>query len=109
MKDDQILQCLLVLTAIRPGNKISLRYGVFEIDTRPRSFLRWLGGDNRVTTFILITEVVNAAIMSTSPAVHDALFRIPIGLENLKMTYATDHTMCAALDNLCERIKKFAH
>jgi hypothetical protein len=25
------------------------------------------------------------------------------------MTYATDRTMGAALDNLCDRIKKFAH
>lgn len=109
MKDDLILQCLLVLAAVRPGNKISLRHGIFEIDTNPSPFWRWLSCDNRVTTFVMITEVVNAAVMSSNTAVHEALFRIPDGLENLKMTYAKDRTMGAALDNLCERIKKFAH
>ena len=108
MNDEQILKCLRVIAAVQPGNKLCMRNGVFEIDTRPNSMLRWFSGDSRRTTLSYISTVISAAIISGARPVHEALFSIDPGLENLKMTYIQDQTMCHAIDHLSNRIKSFA-
>lgn len=107
MNDEHILKCLRVVAALQPGNKLCMRNGVFEIDARPNSMLRWFSGDSRQTTLSFISVIIKAALMSSDSTVHCALFAIEPGLENLKMTYMRDQTMCHAVDHLTNQIKRF--
>jgi len=107
MNDEQIIKCLRVLTALQPGNKLTLRNGIFEIDTHPNPFWRWVNGDTRATTLCFITTILRESLKSGSREVHEILFQIPNGLENLKMTYMKDQVACHSIDYICSQIKSF--
>lgn len=82
---------------------MSARNGLLSIDRKPSPLKRWLSGDNRMTTLMYVTNVVNEALLSKcDQELEDA---IP-GIESLKVTYADDAVIVAGIDVILMRIRK---
>jgi hypothetical protein len=103
MRLDHILQSLAVIGKLEEGQKFSCRYGLLSIDRKPSPFMRWLGGDDRKTTLMYISNVVNEALLNGHT--EELLQAVP-GLGSLRVTYSSDAATVAAIDIL---IKKCQH
>jgi hypothetical protein len=102
MRLDHVCISLRVIASLQEGQKLSTRNGLLTIDRKTSPFLRWLNGDNRATTLMHVTNVVNEAIVSGCN--QELLESVP-GIESLKVTYAEDSSIVAGVDVLLKKIK----
>jgi hypothetical protein len=104
MRYEHVLVSLYVIGALKEGQKLSSRHGVLSIDRRPSPLLRWFNGDNRVTTLMYVTNIVNEGIVA---GFRQELVEAVPGLESLKMTYADDAATVASIDVVLKKIRSF--
>ena len=108
MIDDVVLiQSLQNIATIQPGEKASIRNGLVTKDSNANPFFRWLSGDNRNMTLIVIQEIVEVSFVSMNPIVQNLISQVPSGLRNLKETYKTDKHTCKQIDVVLDRIKNY--
>ena len=103
MRPDHVYVSLRVLSSLQEGQKLSTRHGLISIDRKTSPLLRWLNGDNRMTTLMCITNVVNEAIVS---GLQQELLESVPGIESLKVTYAEDSSIVAGIDVVLRKISK---
>ena len=102
MRLDHVYVSLKVLSSLQEGQKLSTKNGLLSIDRKTSPFIRWLNGDNRVTTLMYVTNVVNEGIVSEC---HQELLESIPGIESLKVTYAEDSSIVAGIDVLLKKIR----
>jgi len=105
MRSDHVYASLKIIGSLQEGNKLSARNGLLSIDRTPKPFMRWLSGDNRVTTLMHVTNVVNEAIVSGYTT--ELLEAVP-GIESLKVTYADDAATVAGVEVILKKITRFS-
>ena len=105
MRSDHVFVSLRVLASLQEGQKLSTRNGLLSIDRKTSPLLRWLNGDNRVTTLMYVTNVVNEAIVSGFTS--ELLEAVP-GIESLKVTYGEDSAIVAGVDVVLKKIRTFS-
>ena len=104
--DDQILiQSLQELATLKPGNKISMKTGRLVVDKSANPFTRWLGGDSRTNTVIVLGSLIDQAFASQNRCVTGLILNALPGIENLKSTYQKDYGICMQLEEICNKIK----
>ena len=101
MRHDHILVSLKVIGALQEGQKLSTRNGLLTIDSRPSPFMRWLAGDNRLTTLIYVINVVNEAIVAGFR--QELVDAIP-GMKALKVTYSSDASTVASIEHTINKM-----
>ena len=94
---------LRVIASLQEGQKLSTRNGLLSVDRKTNFFFRWINGDNRVTTLMYVTNVVNEAIVA---GFHQELLECVPGIESLKVTYAEDSAIVAGIDVVLKKIEK---
>ena len=107
MKDEVIVKSLQALATLKVGDKISSRKGYLTKDETPKSFKRWLNGDSRAATIAISTQIISSSFVSLNPTVASLIVLLPESLENLKLTYVGDNTMCTAVNLLLDQIKQY--
>lgn len=83
MNDLYILESLVTLGKITPGQKLSVTCGTFQIVDKPIGIFRWMSGDSKYSTVTYIRQIIDNAILKNIPFDE----KILEGLENLKITY----------------------
>jgi hypothetical protein len=101
MRPDHVFVSLKVISCLQEGQKLSTRNGLLSIDRKANGLMRWLNGDNRMTTLMFISSVVNEALLS---GCHQELLEAVAGIESLKVTYAEDSAFVAGVDVILKRI-----
>jgi hypothetical protein len=104
MRNEHVLVSLNVIGALREGQKLSSRNGVLTIDKSPSPIYRWFSGDNRKTTLIYVTNIIQEA--NKMGFRKEVLLASP-GIEALKVTYAADAMIVARLDFILTEIEQY--
>lgn len=111
---DQILTSLKVISMIKEGQKVRIRNGIFDLETRSTGFgaavRRWIHNDTRHNTLLYIRNVVGHAlelikISNQSDKLVVALNETLTGLSALAVTYGDDMGTVAAIGVLQLRIR----
>ena len=111
---DQILTSLKVISMIKEGQKVRIRNGLFDLETRSTGLgaavRRWIHNDTRHNTILYIRNVVGHAlelikISNQSDKLINALTETLNGLSALTVTYGDDMGTVAAIGILQLRIK----
>ena len=103
MRPDHVFVSLKVISCLQEGQKLSTRNGLLSIDRKASPLMRWLNGDNRMTTLMFVGSVVNEALLS---GCHQELLEAVAGIESLKVTYAEDSAFVAGVDVILKRISE---
>ena len=95
-----IINSLATLEKIKKGQKIAVHHDRISIVENPYRIVRWLSGNNRHTTHVHLTEIINNAISLEVPI---SLDLVP-ALEHLKSTYKRHEKFVKGLTGLQTRI-----
>ena len=116
---DQILTSLRVISMIKEGQKVKIRNGLLDLESKSTGvkigFMRWLNNDSRHTTLLYVKNSINNAIglLKLSPEhsekIRQYLQNAINGLNCLEITYGEDASITATLQVLQERIKSETH
>ncbi len=109
MNEQILIQSLQELATLKPGNKITMKTGRLTVDTRANGVSRWLSGDSRTNTVIVLASLVDQAIATQNRAITSLLQNSLQGIENLKVTYQKDYGICMQLEEICAKIKGLPH
>jgi hypothetical protein len=107
MIDANIIKSLQAVGTLQLGEKMSTRHGVITKDAVPSPLTRWFSGDNRTTTLIAVSDVLDVAFTSLNPIISNLITHVPAGLENLKLTYKGDEATSKTIDSLLDQIKNY--
>ena len=111
---DRTVTDLKVLAMVQKGCKLAVRKGQLAIDEPgyARFLWRWMRHDCRDLTLLHVRSSVNGALALLARDAADRRrfleeFRgARKGLENLRVTYASDSVMVASLDVLLEKLQR---
>lgn len=92
-----ILKCVQLIENIKPGEKLSIRNGMIEVDNNPNPVYRWFNGDNRYVTMSHLSNIVESALHIGLPIKSE-------GLRNLQETYKDSKAIKENLTNLIQKI-----
>lgn len=95
-----IINSLATLENIKRGQKIAVYKDKIAIIENPYRIVRWLSGNNRHTTHVHITEIIDNAISMDVPI----SLKIINSLEQLKSTYKRYSTFVKGMTDLQTKI-----
>ena len=109
---DQVLTSLRVISMIKEGQKVSVRNGLLDIESRSSGLVtavkRWIHNDNRHTTLAYIRNIITTAMdLSKTHAttrIKEALREASSGLNSLSVTYGDDASIAATIHVMKDRI-----
>jgi hypothetical protein len=109
---DQVLTSLKVISMIKEGQKVSVRNGLLDIETRSSGLVtalkRWINNDNRHTTLTYIRNIVTTAMdlskTHSTTRIKEALKEAVGGLTSLSVTYGDDASIMATIHVMKDRI-----
>ncbi len=111
---DQILTSLKVISMIKEGQKVRIRNGLLDLETKSTGFgaavRRWIHNDTRQNTLLYIKNVVGHAlelikISSQGDKLETGLTECLAGLSALTVTYGDDMGTVAAIGVIQLRIR----
>ena len=111
---DQVLTSLKVISMIKEGQKVRVRNGILDLETRSTgvyaAIRRWVNNDSRHNTILYIKNVVNNALTISkmgrqTTKLEDALTETIGGLSALSVTYGNDIGTVAIIGVLQSRIR----
>jgi len=95
-----IINSLATLEKIKRGQKIAVYKDKIAIIENPYRIVRWLSGNNRHTTHVHLTEIIDNAISLDVPI----SLKIINSLEQLKSTYKRYSTFVKGMSDLQKKI-----
>ena len=108
MDEEDILWSLKIISMIKEGQKLRVRSGHLDVHDSGNvltSVMRWIRNDNRQTSLTYISNIINRGINEKcdKKSLQEAL----LGLNALKVTYATDINIVARILVLEEKIQYY--
>ena len=95
-----IINSLSTLEKIKRGQKIAVYKDKIAIIENPYRIVRWLSGNNRHTTHVHLTEIIDNAISLDVPI----SLKVINSLEQLKSTYKRYNTFVKGMTDLQTKI-----
>lgn len=97
MSTSDIVKCIQLIENLKPGEKLSIRNGLIEIDSRANPIFRWFNGDNRYVTISHLSNIIESALHIGIPVKSQ-------GLRNLQETYKDSKAISDNLSSLIQKI-----
>jgi hypothetical protein len=93
-----IIKAVGVIERIKPGDKLTLRTGFLEIDTKLNLLIRWFSGDSKYVTMRHLQYIVENAL--------ELDIKINVdGLKNLQQTYSGNKYVQDTIDMMIHAIE----